>query len=258
LACGKAGAGTGSPPESRILLTSLRYALAGGTQVAYFDFGRDVAGRIMRLGYESDRAIYYDYDSLDRLVAETWRAKSDGAQVYAFSYQYDAAGNRLAMRRETTAGAVYESSYYAYGADNALLRRREQAAGVDTYFSYDLNGALAKMWGILGTPYITVDSAAGHGWIDKYGVPRTPRTPLLEQDPFSGHLFIFFNRPRDRVKILFWDRSGFCLYYKRLEEGCFRPLANRREISAAELTLILEGIELADAKQQKRFSLPRA
>lgn len=81
---------------------------------------------------------------------------------------------------------------------------------------------------------------------------------LLAQDPLSGHLFIFFNRPRDRVKILFWDRSGFCLYYKRLEEGCFCPLENRREISAAELTLILEGIELADAKQQKRFSLSRA
>ena len=80
----------------------------------------------------------------------------------------------------------------------------------------------------------------------------------LAQDPLSGHLFIFFNRPRDRVKILFWDRSGFCLYYKRLEEGCFRPLENRREISATELTLILEGIELADAKQQKRFSLLRS
>jgi transposase len=79
---------------------------------------------------------------------------------------------------------------------------------------------------------------------------------VLAQDPFSGHLFVFFNRPRDRVKILFWDRSGFCLYYKRLEEGCFRPLA-QRELSAAELTLILEGLELAEAQRHKRFSLPR-
>ena len=46
------------------------------------------------------------------------------------------------------------------------------------------------------------------------------------------------------------------LCYKRLEEGCFRPLS-QREISGAELTLILEGLELADARQQKRFSLAR-
>jgi transposase len=79
---------------------------------------------------------------------------------------------------------------------------------------------------------------------------------VLAQDPFSGHLFVFFNRPRDRVKILFWDRSGYCLYYKRLEEGCFCPLGNKHEISAAELTLILEGLELAQTRQHKRFSLP--
>ena len=41
---------------------------------------------------------------------------------------------------------------------------------------------------------------------------------VLAQDPLSGHLFVFFNRPRDRVKILFWDRSGFCLYYRRFRD----------------------------------------
>ena len=79
---------------------------------------------------------------------------------------------------------------------------------------------------------------------------------VLAQDPFSGHLFVFFNRPRDRVKILLWDRSGFCLYYKRLERGAFRlPRIDGgcAQIDAAELTLILEGIELAGARRQKRF-----
>ena len=83
---------------------------------------------------------------------------------------------------------------------------------------------------------------------------------VLAQDPLSGHLFVFFNKPRDRVKILFWDRSGFCLYYKRLEEGSFRVPkldAGTAQIEAVELMLILEGIDLAGAKKQKRFSLSR-
>ena len=81
---------------------------------------------------------------------------------------------------------------------------------------------------------------------------------ILTQDPLSGHLFVFFNRPRDRVKILFWDRSGFCLYYKRLECGSFHvPKLDTGgvQLEVAELTLILEGIELAGAAKQKRFSL---
>lgn len=83
---------------------------------------------------------------------------------------------------------------------------------------------------------------------------------VLAQDPLSGHLFVFFNRPRDRVKILFWDRSGFCLYYKRLEEGSFRVPkldTGSAQIDMAELTLILDGIDLAGSRRQKRFSLSR-
>ncbi len=82
---------------------------------------------------------------------------------------------------------------------------------------------------------------------------------ILREDPLSGHLFVFFNRRRDRTKILFWDRSGLCLYYKRLEKGVFRPSAltaadtERTEIEAAELTLLLEGIDLGHAKRRARF-----
>lgn len=85
---------------------------------------------------------------------------------------------------------------------------------------------------------------------------------ILGEDPLSGHLFAFFNRRRDRVKILFWDRSGLALYYKRLEKGVFRLSAwehsnrKRAEIEAAELALILEGIDLANAKRRARF-VPR-
>ena len=85
---------------------------------------------------------------------------------------------------------------------------------------------------------------------------------VLREDPLSGHLFVFFNRRRDRVKILLWDRSGLALYYKRLEKGTFRLSAFehsdslRAEIESAELALILEGIDLAHAKRRPRF-VPR-
>jgi transposase len=87
---------------------------------------------------------------------------------------------------------------------------------------------------------------------------------VLREDPLSGHLFVYFNRRRDRVKILFWDRSGLALYYKRLEKGTFRLSAfeggasPRAEIASAELGLILEGIELAGARRRARFTLPRS
>ncbi len=83
----------------------------------------------------------------------------------------------------------------------------------------------------------------------------------LEEDPFSGHLFVFFNRRRDRVKAMFWDRSGLCIWYKRIEKGRFRLTAldahrdgQHAEIEAAELMLILEGIDLSGARRRARFN----
>jgi len=71
----------------------------------------------------------------------------------------------------------------------------------------------------------------------------------------SCDIFVFRNHPGDRVKILYWDRTGYCLWYKRLEKGTFRlpSGAGGVEISAAELVLLLEGIDLAGARQRMRF-----
>lgn len=80
---------------------------------------------------------------------------------------------------------------------------------------------------------------------------------IIGQDPLSGHLFVFFNRAHTRVKVLAWDRSGYWMWYKRLEAGVFTlPKANGSslELGSAELSLILEGIDLAGAKRQKRYA----
>ena len=81
----------------------------------------------------------------------------------------------------------------------------------------------------------------------------------LELDAFAGHLFVFASRRRDRIKILYWDRDGFALWSKRLEEGTYAvPLAGsnedrRREITAQELGALLSGIELQQATRRKRY-----
>ncbi len=83
----------------------------------------------------------------------------------------------------------------------------------------------------------------------------------LEGDPLSGHLFVFFNRRKDRVKILFWDRTGLVVWYKRIERGRFRLASleahrdgQHAEVEAAELALILEGIDLSGARRRARFT----
>ena len=81
---------------------------------------------------------------------------------------------------------------------------------------------------------------------------------VIEQDPLSGHLFVFFNRRKTLVKALYWDRTGFCLWAKRLERGTFRlPTRQERavvEMEAAELGLLLEGLELGNAKRRARWN----
>jgi len=81
---------------------------------------------------------------------------------------------------------------------------------------------------------------------------------FMQQDPFSGHLFVFFNRRGDKCKVLFWDRTGFVIWYKKLEEGAFEKLSPRDqttaiEVDIAKLTWILEGIDLFRARRRKRY-----
>ena len=78
-------------------------------------------------------------------------------------------------------------------------------------------------------------------------------------NPLCGHLFVFRNRRGDQVRILFWDRTGYCILAKKLARGRFHLArqppdgATHIEVEAAELALMLEGIDLSEATRRKRF-----
>jgi len=79
----------------------------------------------------------------------------------------------------------------------------------------------------------------------------------LAQDPLSGHLFVFINRRATQMKVLYWDRTGFCVWAKRLEQGRFLSDWQRvttREMDWTGLKLLLEGIEAKVVK--KRYKHP--
>jgi len=84
---------------------------------------------------------------------------------------------------------------------------------------------------------------------------------VLGQDPLSGHLFVFLNRQADRVKVLWYDGNGYALFYKRLERGRFHLLPEGMaagketlELRAADLALILQGIDLRGAKRRRAWT----
>jgi transposase len=86
---------------------------------------------------------------------------------------------------------------------------------------------------------------------------------FLGGDPLSGHLFVFRNRAGDRLKILWWDRDGLAIFYKRLEQGTFSfpsPTGDvpQVEMSGADLQLILQGIDPAKVQRSKRYQPPAA
>ena len=82
----------------------------------------------------------------------------------------------------------------------------------------------------------------------------------LGGDPLSGSWFVFHGKKNDRLKTLYWDRDGYAMWYKRLKSGTSQfPIVNRNmksvEVSAYDLTLILNGIDLGSMRRRKRFKL---
>lgn len=82
---------------------------------------------------------------------------------------------------------------------------------------------------------------------------------VFQRDPLDGHLFLFVNRRGDRLKMLWWDRDGMALFYKRLEAGTYQlPAAPDNAegvvIDATDLAILLNGIDLQSVKRRKRYS----
>jgi transposase len=82
---------------------------------------------------------------------------------------------------------------------------------------------------------------------------------VTSQDPLGGHLFVFRGRCGDRLKVLYWDKDGYALWYKRLEEGTFKwpRVAEDQhsvELRPSELAMMLDGIDLRSVKRVKRYA----
>lgn len=100
-----------------------------------------------------------------------------------------------------------------------------------------------------------VDMRQGHDGLA--GIVRSQ----WQLDLYGGHLFVFIGRKLDRCKILFWDRGGFVLYYKRLERGRFRTPHVRADgrtvqVDATTLTMMLDGIDVARVTRPRRWEPP--
>lgn len=86
----------------------------------------------------------------------------------------------------------------------------------------------------------------------------------IQQDPLSGSYFVFVNRRQDRIKILYWGQTGYCIWYQQLQRGTYQlPTydeldgADAIEMTRTQLSLILDGIDLASVRQRKRFQRER-
>lgn len=83
---------------------------------------------------------------------------------------------------------------------------------------------------------------------------------VFDRNVLDGHLFLFLNRRRDRIKLLWWDRDGLALFYKRLERGTYEiprhaPGNKQLQLDATQLSLLLSGVQLDSVKHRRRYTL---
>lgn len=86
---------------------------------------------------------------------------------------------------------------------------------------------------------------------------------VFDRSVLDGHLFLFLNRRRDRIKILWWDRDGLAVFYKRLERGSYEVPrhesgAKQLRLDATQLALLLSGVQLDSVKHRPRYALAKS
>lgn len=100
----------------------------------------------------------------------------------------------------------------------------------------------------------TIDTDMRCGYNSLSGIVRNE----LQCDPLNGDVYIFFNKPRDIIKLLIWDLDGFVMYYKKLEKGRFEKILTQDKkyaIRYDHLVMVIGGISLQKIHHRKRFSL---
>ena len=81
---------------------------------------------------------------------------------------------------------------------------------------------------------------------------------VIKQDPLSGYFFVFRNKRGNSLKLLYWDRDGYAIWYKRLEKGTFNipvNITDDYQLEHHQLSMMLEGIDFKNIQRKKRFSL---
>lgn len=76
----------------------------------------------------------------------------------------------------------------------------------------------------------------------------------MNKNPSDGGIFLFFSKRADKLKILYWDKNGFCLWYKRLETGSFKIPSNKEQISYEQLRWLLDGLDINNLHGHKKLN----
>jgi transposase len=86
---------------------------------------------------------------------------------------------------------------------------------------------------------------------------------VFDRNVLDGHLFLFLNKRRDRIKVIWWDSDGLAIFAKRLERGCFEapghaPGTQQLQLDATQLAMLLGGVQLDSVKRRPRYVRPEA